>query len=210
MRIALVSGLLAAVYLSLSPATARADAAPFPYPVRKIDPQVRFDNLDQYPDWIFYLEYRRGNGNPGIATKQTLSLPSAEPVALTGSGRRVVAYVLAVPRASVAGKGMPPPEDTPGVLRRQIYGIDLAEMFLIDLNDSYITPYRVSVAGADLKVEASPRVPVRPEIDLGFARLPMRQTGVVLALALAVAGMWFAWSRRRKFKRNKLAEAGLQ
>jgi hypothetical protein len=205
MRAAVVSGLLAAAYLSISPEVVRADAAS-PYPVRNTDPHVRFENLDEYPDWVFYLEYQRGNGNPGIATKQTVSLTSAEPVALTGSGRRVVAYVVAVPRTQVADNSVPPPEGTPGVQRRQIYGIDLAETFLIDLNDYYITPYRVSLAGVDLKVEDLPRVPVRPEINLGIGHLAVRQAVVVGVLIVAVIGVWLSWRRRRKAKQSALAQ----
>jgi hypothetical protein len=101
---------------------------------------------------------------------------------------------------------VPPPEGTPGVQRRQIYGIDLAETYLIDLNDNYVTPYQVFLAGADLKVEALPEVPVRPEIHLGFGRLAVRQTVVALVLIVAVNGVWLSWRRRRKAKRRALPQ----
>jgi hypothetical protein len=204
MRAPAVSGLFAVAILTFSSVTIRADMAP-PYPVRKVDPHVRFDNLDEYPDWVFYLEYQRGNGNPSNATKQIIPLTSAEPLALTGTGRRVVASVVASPRTQVGDNDVPLPEGTPGVRRRQIY-VDLAETFLIDLNDYYIAPYRVSLAGTDLKVEALPDVPVRPEINLGFGRLAVRQTVVALVLILAVIGVWLSWRRRRKAKRSALAQ----
>jgi hypothetical protein len=87
--------LTAALLFLFTPGT-RADV---PTPgFRQVTPQLRFDSLDDYPDYRFYLQSRRAPGNPFAAPLQTIEVPPGQPVTLPGEGKRIADLVLlAVP-----------------------------------------------------------------------------------------------------------------
>src|SRR5215472_4437469 len=76
----------------------QADMAPGPFDwSRDYDPQLRFENLADYPDFDFYLKYGRSRGNPGRDPHLT-RVTSAVTVRLEGSGRRITSiFLIAVP-----------------------------------------------------------------------------------------------------------------
>jgi hypothetical protein len=186
----------AVVLLAFSAPAAWADSLN-PFPVRATDPQLRFEHLDDYPDWVFYVEYNRASEPPDATNLKSIRLTSDRPVALTGTGRHVRSRLVAVPRAKASTDDHFPPKGTPGVYRRELWIPDAA-VFLLDFNDTYVRSYRVAILADDIRVEPIGIEPIRPEIDLGFTRLPVRQTGLLLAVVLAVGGVWMARRRRRR------------
>src|SRR5215470_16298302 len=106
--------LIVALILGLPWAAARADGAPSWF-ATELTPRLRFDNLDDYPDYSFYLAYGRTGGAPTYRT-----LTQVEPgatVLLEGSGRRMVPVILiAVPR----GKEMPSLKELVDLKARQV------------------------------------------------------------------------------------------
>jgi hypothetical protein len=196
--------------LTVTAGPARADSASPFYPERKVGLKIRFVNLQDHPDWVFYLEYlldENGRNRPDAWVDKdghrwrAVRLESAEPFSFPDSGRRLFSHLIAVPRrlAGPAGRPpseKPPPKESPGVLHCFLYG-NPATSFFLDLNDGYVIPYEVTIKDGKLDVLPLPAEPVRPEMDLGFTRLPVRQTVVLAALALAVGGALLTWVRRR-------------
>jgi hypothetical protein len=118
--------LAVAALLAAGAPAARADVPPLPLVnYRETTPHVRFDNLDDYPDWVFYLEYERYSGGPTGKNLSIVRLTTGEPVPFAGEGSRVRAGLVAVPRhfaeAVQAGPvGQPHSLDVPGALRAPI------------------------------------------------------------------------------------------
>jgi len=174
-----------------------ADMAPFPG-FRETEPHARFVNVEDYPQWVFYFCYRRGDGNPLAAEQHVVRIASSQPFALAGTGRRIGdPFVLAVPAEKVRGE-IPPPSDASGVLKQTVSPYPGHVLFLFDLNDYYIDRYGIMIADGKLELIPLAPEPVRPEIDLGFGRIPIRQSGLILSLCLMVGGIWFARRRLRK------------
>jgi hypothetical protein len=183
-----------------------ADMAPFPG-FRETEPHARFVNVEDYPGWVFYFCYRRGDGDPLTAEQHVVRIASSQPIALAGTGRRIGdPFLLAVPTEKAGGE-VPPPADAPGVLKQTVSPYPGHDLFLFDLNDYYVDAYGITIADGKLELVPLAPEPVRPEIDLGFARIPIRQSGLILSLCLMVGGIWFARRRLRK-ARLGVATAG--
>src|SRR6266702_565143 len=89
--------LVTVLTLLLAATLARADVGLFPQ--RNVNPLLRFENLDDYPDYNFYLKYGHARGNPG-ASFYLAKVSGANQVRLEGEGERFTSvYLIAVPKA---------------------------------------------------------------------------------------------------------------
>jgi hypothetical protein len=178
-------------------AEARADV--IPEGQKWITPQVRFDNLGDYPDHEFYLTYSAGGGPVQYWLHHVLVVPARVPVAIP-HGRVANVSLVAVPRGKAKppaepGKEEWPPKDMPGVLRSAPMDRLIGWRPISDPNNQYVTPYRVAVA--DGKLVLTP-LPVEPPLADGWpARGPLLIAGAALACAIAGAGLWWLLARRR-------------
>lgn len=88
---------LSAVIVALQPLYARGDALPG-LPQGELIIHICFENLDDYPNYDFYLRYGRSSRNP-YADRSTLTrLSSGIPAYLRGEGARISdVYLLVVP-----------------------------------------------------------------------------------------------------------------
>jgi hypothetical protein len=169
---------------------------------REITPRLRFENLNDYPAYRFYLQYRRGDGNPYAAPLQVVEVAAGQPVPLTGGGRRVAdVALLAGPR------DLPPPElppntqgpapEFPGFLRAANLEPPITTTYRPDRGDDYVMPYRVAITDGRLELTA---LPVEGGYPGGLTdHAILRYWPVLLAAAVAVVcagvGVWFL--RRR-------------
>ncbi len=189
--------LLLCACLSLLPAAeARADV--IPEGQKWITPQVRFDNLGDYPDHDFFLTYRAGGGPAQYWLQYAHPVSAGVPVAIQ-NGRQAAVVLVALPR----GKGKPPaepakedwpPKDMPDVLRSAPLDRLIGWRPVTDPNHQYVTPYRVAVREGALVLTALPVEP--PLADGWLGRGPLLIAGAALACAAAGAGLWW-FSRRR-------------
>jgi hypothetical protein len=128
-----------------------ADMAPFPG-FRETEPHARFVNVEDYPQWVFYFCYRRGDGNPLAAEQHVVRIASSQPIALAGTGRRIGdPFVLAVPAEKARGE-VPPPADASGVLKQAVLPYPGHNLFFFDLNDYYVDPYAIMIADGKLEL----------------------------------------------------------
>jgi hypothetical protein len=176
---------LALLWLVVAVRLAWADVGFFPYPQRLTNQQICFDNLDDYPDWAFYIERHSKDAEPVRAS-------SGEVVLLNNTGYRwFFAKLVAVPKRLVTRAGkMPPPKGTPGVLSANVaVG---GEVLLLDLNRAYRTTYRVTIDNDKLEIDRLRREPIRPELNLGIVRVPIPHAALFLSLVLMIAGLYHA------------------
>jgi hypothetical protein len=164
-------------------------------------PQVRFENLPDFPAYDFYLKYGRGPSNPFETAYVTPVAPEG-PTALEGSGRRITSVrLLAVPR----GRKPPAPrggftwatEEFVDVLQSpSLPGIENAST--IDVSCAgHILPYRVQVKDGALEVEPLPR----ERIVEGWTKAhTLRLVGGILLAVAAVSALLLVVLRRRQRK----------
>jgi hypothetical protein len=168
---------------------------------RQVTPYLRFDNLDNYPDYRLYLQYRRGDGNPLAAPLQIVEVFPGRPVAVAGEGRRVADLaLLAAPRdqelPAFPRQTWGPAPEFPGFLRATILEHPVTTTSVADAASHYVSAYRVAIKDGKLEVTALPVEGVYPGDRAGRAILPYWPAVAALAAAVfAGAGVWFA--RRR-------------
>ena len=169
---------------------------PLPPDQKYVTPKVRFEGVDKQADYVFFLKYNAGNGNPFAAPPQVIEVKNAEPFEMPG-GRRIVAVQLfAVPRGDAAKLRETNPKDwstdkTPGVLKADVTAP--STVVSAKLKEAPVTTYRVAVADGKLKVERLPAEEKRGEAP-GY-RLPVVVAALTVSLSLALFGVWFM--RRR-------------
>ncbi len=192
----------AAVLLFLVTPPTQADV-PIPG-ARQVTPYLRFDNLDDYPDYRFYLQYRRGDGNPYAAPLQLVEVKSGQPVPVAGGGRRIADLaLLAAPR----DQALPdfrrdtrgPAPEFPGFLRATNLEHPVTMTAVVDAASHYVSAYRVAIKDGKLEVTALPVEGVYPGGRAGRAVLPYWPAvlAAAVAAAFAGAGVWFVRRRAR-------------
>lgn len=168
---------------------------------REITPRLRFDNLDDYPDYRFYLQYRRGDGNPYAAPLRVVEVVSRQPVAVEGPGRRVADLALLagprdLPPPALAADLRGPAPEFPGFLRATNLEPPVTTTFRPNRGDDYVMPYRVAIT--DGRLELTP-LPTEGDYPGGLTdNAVLQYWPALLAVAVAAcagAGIWFA--RRR-------------
>jgi hypothetical protein len=172
-------------------------------PGPNINVHVRFENLDDYPDFDFYLKYGLSNGN--VYRKHTLTkLASGVATRLEGEGHYLTrVYLVAVPR------GKAPPaipdlnEDDSGWHERTAPGTIQSPPLAVSAEDSgYICPYRATLEGKVLGATALPLEDppeVRARTRLGF---------ICVGLALsAVVAVWLGLRLARRLRRRTSSPA---
>src|SRR5947209_18824551 len=94
--------MLFALVVCLVAVSAASADVPLPADLKYVTPKVRFDGLDKQADYVFFLKYNAGNGNPYAAPTNYRAVKNGEVFEMTG-GRRIVAVQLyAVPREAAA------------------------------------------------------------------------------------------------------------
>jgi hypothetical protein len=188
--------LLATAVCLLLAAAATADV-PLPPDLKHVTPRVRFEGLDKAADYVFFLKYNSGNGNPFAAPPRYVEVKNAEPFEM-GGGRRIVGVALfAVPRADAAKLREKDPtmawlsDKTPGVLKADVQAP--STVVSVKVTEVPVTTYRVRLADDKLKVEMAPVEEKRGEAPA--RRLGLVVVGLSLSLSLALFGLWFV--RRR-------------
>jgi hypothetical protein len=169
------------------------------------EPHLRFAGVEDFPDYVFYLKYQSGPGNPGVGERNAVRITSGASFTLPETGRRrfTNTALVAVPRGSIPSADTDPDwewlsEKTPGVLEARLDDNDLFRFnWFFDPNDHYVTPFQVAIKNGQLDVTRLPLEGVAPVIRLGPLCLPMWPTVLVMALTIAGIGVWFARRRRR-------------
>ncbi len=132
------SCLLCGLLLAALTSTAMTSAALADIPVlgqREITPMLQFENLGDYPDWTFFVQYRRGHGNPYAAPVTLVPVTPGQEVPVAGSGRRLAELQLvAVPREQASdnvgndnagGKAEATAASLPGALVASLSNVDV-------------------------------------------------------------------------------------
>jgi hypothetical protein len=171
-----------------------------------VTPHLRFDNLNDYPDYRFYLQYRRGDGNPFAAPLQIVEVFSGHPVAVEGRGRHVADMALlagprdqALPDFQRDARG--PAPEFPGFLRATNLEHPVTTTSVPRLDRQYVMPYRVAITDGKLELTALPVEGDFPTDPAERATLPYWPAAAALAAAvLAGAGVWFV---RRRAARSR-------
>jgi len=87
---------LSTVLLSLWASTVSADLPPPPH-LKEVDPRVRFDGIEDYPDHVFFLRFYDVHGNPNGTPASHVEVKSSE--VLSFKARRIYHLeLLAMPR----------------------------------------------------------------------------------------------------------------
>jgi hypothetical protein len=159
-----------------------------------LEPYVRFDGVANYPDYAFYVKYKRGGGNPNAARFDVLPVPDGKAFRLSGQGRRVGDIALvAVPRDKAPADGSSPPvewlsEKTPGVLEAVSHEMRLDERLFLSPVDHLVVSYRVTIREGKLGITK-----MSEEWVLSFANaLP----ALALAAGIVLLGLWLVRRRR--------------
>jgi hypothetical protein len=166
---------------------------------REIREEVRFENLDDYPQLSFYLVYARGQVPPQ-APLRVIPVTSREPIALEGQKWIPVLVLVAVPKGHpappVAGLNQEGWEEWlegegAGILRSPRLLPAGGQTTVFDPSDRVVTPYRVNVKNGQILVEKLPE-----ERSLNVWRTVI--LGLCLSLVLIVVGLWYVRRTRKK------------
>jgi hypothetical protein len=160
--------------------------------------QIRLENLDEYPQWDFYLKYGLSRGNPYGAHHLT-RMHSGVSTRLEGKGNRLTeVYLLTVP----AGQSirLPTAEWDRDWLTDLPKGA-LGQAMLLRFQESEDLReyrYRVRIEDGKLHVDKLEVVPVNPDTEpLGASAWFQIGVGIALSSAAVVCGilLWRRWSR---------------
>jgi hypothetical protein len=205
MRRSVGSALAASLLLALLASEAKADG--LGPGLKRLPSYARFENLDDFPEYRFYLRYWPATSSGPAQTATIIELPSRQPVLLASDTEVVVGpTLLAVPReqghlAEQLGRDLFRPTEPAGVLRAGMRRPETAAWFGSTVRH-YVTPFRVTFSEGKMDVKELPAEAVYPEEWRG--RL-LPYWPILLASALALAGAWLA--RRRSRGLNALRRA---
>jgi hypothetical protein len=200
----------AAVLLVLFPPGTRADI--LSPGTRQLTPQLRFDNLDDYPDYRFYLQYRRGEGNPYAAPLQVVAVVAGQPVALTGGGRNVADLALLAAPRDQPPPALPhdtrgPAPDFPGFLCATNLEPPVTTTSVAHAASHYVMPYWVAITDGQLELTALPVEGDYSGGGAGGAALPYWPVVLAAAVAAVFAGAGI-WLVRRRAARARTSSGG--
>jgi hypothetical protein len=175
--------MMLALALVVPVGTVRGDAAPS-FLTEETFPPMRFDNLEDYPEFDFYLKYAHGRGNL-VGSPFITQVQSGEAIYhFEGSGRNGGAYLLAVPRGQ-----KPPPlrKDHDWLIEVPAGCFQSAPLKGSFSEDGYLVPYQVKIEDGKLEVMMQPKewLPGAWSI-LWLKRLPC----ILVLLAFCVATGW--------------------
>jgi hypothetical protein len=172
--------------------TVRADAGP--RVTRNTTPEVRIDNLDEYPDLTFYVVH------DAIGGWRCTEARPGEPIPLVQCGRWGCFMIIAVP----LGNRPPIPwrmeygidaekwlkQNRPDVFRSEITKAE-PEVFLIDPTDHYLQPVRVRVVSGTQTISVAKLPPQRrySAASGGAIAIGVALSAFVLAVGLIVLRM---------------------
>lgn len=181
--ICFVSAIIALLGL---PASARPDAG-FPSP--SINIKIRFENLDQYPNYDFYLKYGLSRGRPA---PHITKLESGTMTQLEGRGNRVTSVFLVA-----IAKGAPPPkaEDKQDWLSKAPPG-GLQSEALPGLDNGVEATYRAHIEGETLRAEFVDST--NPEQNMLLAIAGGCISACVLFVVAVVLLVVWLWGRASK------------
>ena len=189
-----------------------ADIAPPPH-LKGVDPRVRFEGVEDYPDHVFFLRYYNVHGNPD-GTRPSLVEVKNSDVFTLNRGRFYHLTVLAMPRKDFDKRNAEDPslswlkgeslgrqeydrfwlENVPGV--RYVFVQPPPTVTSAYVSETPVTEYRITLSDGRLMVEvlaiAEPNFTPPPE------RWSTWVGGIFGAAALVGAGLWFV--RRRKLR----------
>ncbi len=192
---------VAIALLLLYPLPVAADmGAPFSF---NFVPQVRFDNLDDYPDYVFYLQYRSSSGNP-YGTPLNLVRVEDHQIVSLGARRVVDIQLIAVPRRAVPKMKTERDDfrlaDKEGTHRGQI--LDEIPFFTFDWNlyDQYVAPFRIVISDEKRSIELT-RLP-----NEGIGPNVQRRIHVILILSSPLLAFLGIWGARRWFQSKQRAD----
>jgi hypothetical protein len=180
------------IVVGLAVLPARADV-PLPKNLRYIDPRVRFENVDAYPDHVFYLRYLTFSGGPANIPYTLVSVKNIQPFNLNAQRRLINMHLLAVERKTFEEKAKQEPDlkwltdKTDGVLKASFN--EPSTTAPANVKEAPVTNYRIQLKGGKLRVVPGEQKSRQAE---PAGPLPVRVLAVAFSVSLAWLGIWFA------------------
>ena len=179
--------LILSVIFSLA-AAARADI-PLPKNLTNVDPRVKFDGVDSYPEQVFYLRFHSFTGSPAGVPHTLLRVKDTKPFNLNAQRRLSNLELIAIPKADFEKFAKDDPtlawlhKKTEGVLRAETE----APSTVAPANkEAPTTVYRIHITGGRLTVA---RAAMKSSLE---SDPPIWMAGLFGALAIAAGGLWMA------------------
>lgn len=178
---------------------ASADMSPsMPKGYKYADPRVNFEGIEQHPDYVFHLRYLtyggKGKQRDDDATHSTIPVKDSKAFSLKTKEYLTDVYLLAMDRKEFDKRAKEDPtlnwltDKTEGVLRASI--TELRTNVSEDVKEVPVITYRISLKDGKLSAELDQK----KKSEAGpFRMLPGWAFGLMISLALAWFGLWFAW-----------------
>jgi hypothetical protein len=192
---------------------------PLPSHLKRVDPRVRFQGIEDYTDYVFYLRYFNVHGNPHGTPATLVELKNSGVFSFEAGGIYHMA-VLAIPRpefdkrrsadSSLAWlKGGP----LQGTRNESSWLNSVPEVQYVEfqspptlasvfVRESPLTEYRITLTDGRLDVEVL--AICEPNFTPPLERWPVVVGGLFGVAALGGAGVWFA---RRRWRNGALSSA---
>ena len=183
--------------VSLVSVSAVSADIPLPKNLKYVDPRVRFDGIDKYEDYVFYLRFLTFTGGPAGVPHRLMEVKDTKAFNLKAERRLGNMSLLAIERKDFDKRSKEDPslkwltDKTEGVLAATFNSPSTTG----SVNDKEVpvTAYRAAIKDGKLTVEL---VKAEKRGDAGPAGLmPMWLLAIVGSLSLACLGIWFV--RRR-------------
>lgn len=169
---------------------------PLPRDLTYIDPRVRFEGIDKYPDQVFYLRFLTFTGGPGGVPYKLVAVKDTKDFALGAQRRLINMQLLALERKEFEKRAKEDSslkwltDKSEGVLAARV---NTPSTTARRNEKPPVTTYRVTLEDGKLKVEqvqskkTSDATPIRA--------VPMVAVGLALTVSLSWLGIWLV--RRR-------------
>jgi hypothetical protein len=190
--------ILLALCLALIGLSRASADVPLPPDLKYVTPRVRFEGVDKYADYVFYLKYYSGQGNPYASPPKYIEVKNTDAFDMTGGRRLVSVQLFAVAREDAARLLAKDSslawlsDKTPGLVVASV--IAPSTTAPASVKEVPVTTYRVTLADGKLTVEKVAADKKRTEAPAD--RLPLVVVGTALAASLALFGLWLARRRR--------------
>jgi hypothetical protein len=181
-----------AFVLSLVLVSSASADIPLPKDQKYIDPRVKFEGTDKYPDQVFYLRFLTFTGGPANTPPTLIEVKDSNVFPLGAQRRLLNMQMLAMDRKEFdkRAKDSPPSkwlnDKAEGVLAATVPAP--STVVPASVKEAPINSYRVTLTDGKLKVEL---LEIKKSGAAPASNSPWA-LGVVVAVSFAWFGLWFA------------------